>query len=180
MQGTTTSYKAFISYSSGDIRSAVRLHARLERYTFPRGARTDDGSPPEQLRPIFRDRLELRAGVSLANAIREALVQSDALVVLCSPRARISAWVNREIREFHAAARSRPTLAFILEGNPLAHPEDPQGCFQNALFETGIATPSDLASDARADFDRRRHFDLHLAASNYCRDPHGRRNDRSH
>jgi MTH538 TIR-like domain (DUF1863). len=108
---------------------------------------------PEQLRPIFRDRLELRAGVSLAKAIREALVQSDALIVLCSPRARISPWVNREICEFHAAERSRPTFAFILEGNPLANPEDPQGCFPNALFETSIATPSDLASDARADGD---------------------------
>src|SRR5438105_5959045 len=123
----TDHYRAFISYSSVDSRLATRLHARLERYIFPSGARMDNGNPPERLRPVFLDRVELRTGASLSETIRQALLESKVLVVICSPRARISVWVNREIREFREAHSDGAVLTFIVEGNPSSDSNDAYG-----------------------------------------------------
>ena len=52
------------------------------------------------LRPIFLDRAELPTSSDLAASVREALASSRYLIVICSPAAAKSRWVNEEIRYF--------------------------------------------------------------------------------
>src|ERR1700752_4774607 len=99
------SYWAFISYSSHDHGWARWLQRALETYVVPRrlvGGATPAGAAPERLRPIFRDRSELAADADLAGKGQAALERSAYLIVICSPQAAASRWVDEEIRRFRA------------------------------------------------------------------------------
>ncbi len=126
-------YRAFISYSHRDEHNARRLHRWLESYRLPRrlqGQSTDVGDVPRRLQPIFRDRLELPAATDLDAQVKQALGQSEALLVLCSPAARDSRWVGEEIRLFRTLHPGRPVIAVLLEG-------EPEESFPPALLEAG-------------------------------------------
>ena len=99
-------YKAFISYSHSDEAWARWLHRKLEHYRLPRSVRNGAQVGGGDLRPIFRDRDELASSGSLNAAILDALQRSDALIVICSPAAAKSRWVNQEISEFCRVQRA--------------------------------------------------------------------------
>jgi hypothetical protein len=116
-----TRYGAFISYSHADTAFARRLHRRLEAYRLPRrlARRTTDGSAPSRrLKPIFRDRDELAAASDLTEAVREAIAQSSSMIVVCSPAAAASEWVNLEIRLFRGLHGDHDILAALHRGEP--------------------------------------------------------------
>jgi len=126
-------YTAFLSYSHKDAATAGRLHRRLETYRLPKrlaGSETARGIVPERLWPIFRDREELPAATDLSETVREALAQSGALIVLCSPHSAASLWVAEEIEIFRRLHPDWPILAAILDG-------DPPDCFPRALRAFG-------------------------------------------
>ena len=134
------SYWAFISYSSKDEAVARRLHRGLEHYRMPRdlvGRPMRDGEPtPKRLFPVFRDRDELPLSADLGNAIESALKASRYLIVLCSPSAATSRWVNEEIRYFKSIGGEERIMAIIVSGEPNA--SDKAGsageeCFPPAL-----------------------------------------------
>ena len=122
------------------------------------------GLIPKTLRPIFRDRDDFTAGHSLSEQTLAALDASAALIVLGSPDAAKSHYVNEEVRLFKRRHPDRPIIPIILDGKP----GDPASeCFPPALkFEVspdGTITdqPADLlAADMRATGDGR---DLALA-----------------
>src|SRR5579871_6907519 len=99
-------YWAFLSYSHQDAAWADRLHRALERFVTPRGLEggpTPAGPPaPRRLHPIFRDRDELGASADLSARLVDALERSAYLIVICSPAAARSRWVNEEIKRFRA------------------------------------------------------------------------------
>lgn len=109
-------YRGFLSYSHRDSAAAARLHRALETYRIPKQFVAD--GLPDRLTPIFRDREELSAGTDLSAQVQEALAGSDALIILCSPAAKASKWVNKEIETFRALHPARPILAALLEGEP--------------------------------------------------------------
>ncbi len=114
---------AFISYSSKDAATAKKLHRALETYSIPRDLRGRpgrDGEIPYKLFPIFRDRDELPLAADLGSTITDALRASRYLIVLCSPNAAKSHWVDEEIRTFKAMGREDRILAIILDGEPNA------------------------------------------------------------
>lgn len=114
-------YRAFISYSHQDAAAGRRLHRRLERYVLPKrlvGRATPRGPVPRLLRPIFRDREDLPAADSLSEEVRAALAGSASLIVVCSPAARQSPWVSREVDLFRALHPDRPVLAALISGTP--------------------------------------------------------------
>ncbi|HEV7660676.1 MAG TPA: toll/interleukin-1 receptor domain-containing protein [Allosphingosinicella sp.] len=126
-------YTAFLSYSHKDSAAAGRLHRRLETYRMPRrlvGTETPRGPVPARLAPIFRDREELPAATDLSATVRAALVQSGALIILCSPAAAGSLWVAEEIETFRRIHPDRPILAAVLDG-------DPPDCFPQVLRALG-------------------------------------------
>ncbi|MCR5879192.1 toll/interleukin-1 receptor domain-containing protein [Phenylobacterium sp. J367] len=114
-------YRAFISYSHRDAAFGRRLHRRLEGYRLPRrlaGRATPRGPAPARLSPIFRDREELSAAHDLTAEVRQALAQSGALIVVCSPNAAGSPWVAREVELFRELHPDRPILAALIDGEP--------------------------------------------------------------
>ena len=151
-------YVAFLSYSHKDAAAARRVHRRLERYRIPRrlvGTAGRHGPVPARLTPIFRDREELPAAGDLSATVRSALAGSDHLVILCSPSAAASLWVEREIAAFRELRPGRPILAAIVDG-------EPADCYPAALIAGG-AEP--LAADlSRAGDGRSRGF-LKLVAA---------------
>ncbi|WP_052191945.1 toll/interleukin-1 receptor domain-containing protein [Sphingomonas sp. Ant H11] len=137
------SYIAFISYSHSDRYWAEWLHRTLERYRPPRhiGA---DLKKPTRLRPIFRDQAELSAGPDLGDSIRSALDRSSHLILLCSPSALASRWVNAELAHF-LTTHSVDRVLCVLVGD--SQPEKslleclPQDCARLCLSDKSLWPP---------------------------------------
>jgi len=121
-----TRYAAFISYAHADEAVAARLHKALETYPIPKNLEADHHA----LSPIFRDTAELTAHHSLSEKIRDAVDQSKFLIVLCSPAAKASHWVNEEIRLFRTLHGEASILCVLSEGTP-------DTSFPAALLEAG-------------------------------------------
>jgi len=86
----TLAYKAFLSYSHvSDIRLASALHSALHRFA----------KPWYRLRAmrVFRDKTSLSANPALWPAIEKALGSSEFFVLVASPAAASSTWVQKEI-----------------------------------------------------------------------------------
>ncbi len=127
-------YRAFISYSHADEEWAKWLHRALETYRVPKhlvGRETEFGPVPERLAPVFRDRDELATATNLGETLTRALQQSANQVVICSPAAARSRWVNEEILTYKRLGREHRVFCLIVGGEP----GDPaQECFPNALI----------------------------------------------
>ena len=114
-------YRAFISYSHADRATARWLHRALESYRLPPrliGKPSPRGLVPATLTPIFKDREDLPAANDLTAEVTAALQASSCLVVLCTPSAVASRYVDQEIALFRAAHPDRPILAALFEGEP--------------------------------------------------------------
>jgi tetratricopeptide (TPR) repeat protein len=148
-------YRAFISYSHADEAWAKWLHKALETYRVPKrlvGRETAAGAVPERLAPVFRDRDELATATSLGETLTRALQESACQLVICSPKAAQSRWVNEEIRTFKRLGRSHRIFALVVSGEPggSSRPElADQECFPPALlFEI---EPDGALSDRRTE-----------------------------
>ncbi|MGB5622053.1 MAG: TIR domain-containing protein [Gammaproteobacteria bacterium] len=134
MTETVGKFRAFISYSHDDKAAAEWLHRVLESYRLPSrlvGMQTPAGDVPARLTPIFRDRDELPAAGDLTTELRTALAQSMFLVVIASPSAAKSRWVNEEIRHFKQVHGDGRVLTLIADGSPGSG--DETECFPPAL-----------------------------------------------
>ena len=77
---------------------------------------------PRRLTPIFRDRDELASAPDLSMKIKDALRRSRVLLVVCSPNAAQSSYVNEEIVWFKSLGRSQRVITLIVSGEPGAGP----------------------------------------------------------
>jgi hypothetical protein len=114
-------YRAFVSYSHANTAAAKWLHRALEGFTIDKdlvGRETPRGSVPTSLKPIFRDRDDFTAGHTLTDQTLAALDASAALIVICSPAAANSHYVNEEIRLYRSRHPDRPVVPLIVEGKP--------------------------------------------------------------
>jgi tetratricopeptide (TPR) repeat protein len=170
-------YWAFISYSHRDSQWAAWLHRALESYHPPKplvGTETPVGIVPRKLSPIFRDREELASSTALGEALNAALAESACQVVICSPAAARSRWVNEEILAFKRLGREHRIFCFIVDGEPNASDipgEEDQECFPPALRyrldaagNLGSERTEPIAADARAGKDGRANAKLKLIA----------------
>jgi tetratricopeptide (TPR) repeat protein len=165
-------YRAFICYSQQDRKTAEALHRRLEGYRVPKylvGRESPSGPVPARLAPIFRDCDELAVSADIGTALREALIQSRFLIVLCSPAAARSRWVNAEIEIFraHRVENEHRILCVLLSGEP-ASPISEE-CFPPSLRkdESASAMPRfyPLAADFRPGREHRENEQLRLIAT---------------
>ena len=132
-------YRAYISYSHHDEKCAVWLHKKLEAYRVPRrlvGRKTASGVIPRRITPIFRDREELPSANDLGKTVNKALRDSANLIVICSPHAATSRWVNEEILTFKRLGRSDRIFCFIIDGEPNA--TDTHEFASDECFPTGL------------------------------------------
>jgi hypothetical protein len=111
----SSSYDAFVSYShAADGRLAPALQAGLQSLAKPWYRR-------RALR-VFRDKTSLSASPELWPAIERALAQARYFVLLASPEAAGSPWVEREVRWWRTH-RGRDTVLIVLTDGQLAWDE---------------------------------------------------------
>ncbi|MCW3845694.1 toll/interleukin-1 receptor domain-containing protein [Sphingomonas sp. LB-2] len=119
---STRPFRAFVSYCHADAAFAARLQRKLESYRLPRRLADRVAPLPGQaagrIGPIFRDREDLSAAADLSEAVREAIALSSALVVVASPDAARSLWVEREIALFRELHPEAPILVALARGEP--------------------------------------------------------------
>ncbi|WP_395714191.1 toll/interleukin-1 receptor domain-containing protein [Reyranella sp.] len=143
--GDPTFHDAFISYSRKDRPFAVLLQRALNGYTPP------SGLPVARRRlNVFRDEEDF-TGTEYFQAVRHHLAGSRKLIVLCSPNARASKFVDDEIRSFARTHAAGDLIPVLIAGRPetSGSPDDSQFAFPAALCEI-LELP--LAADYR-DFD---------------------------
>jgi tetratricopeptide (TPR) repeat protein len=170
-------YRAFISYSHSDERWAQWLHRALETYRLPRrlvGRETAFGPVPERLAPVFRDREELATATNLGETLTRALAESATQIVICSPAAARSRWVNEEILTFKRLGREDRIFCLIVAGEPGASAQPgaaDEECFPSALSyrmgpdgELSDVRSEPIAADVRPGKDGRNDAKLKLIA----------------
>jgi tetratricopeptide (TPR) repeat protein len=140
-------YTAYVSYSHSDARWAGWLHRALEGYRVPSrlvGRQGEHGKIPRRLAPVFRDREDLSSASDLGKRLTEALHSSLFLVVVCSPAAASSRWVNEEIRTFRDQHGPERIFCMLVEGEARGVGPSP---FPEELIKGGEKEP--LAADPR-------------------------------
>jgi len=149
-------YRAFISYSHQDKDWGEWLHRALEAYRVPKnivGKETAHGPIPRRLTPIFRDRDELATADDLSEEITNALRKSQFLVVICSPAAAQSRWVNEEIKTYKRLHGEGLVRAVIVGGAPFSGDPETE-CFPEALrfkFDAGGEMTAERSEPIAAD-----------------------------
>lgn len=123
---------AFISYKREDERWAKWLQRKLEHYRIPSVVCQENPNAPKELRPIFRDKTDLTSG-TLEGGLRQALLDSHYLIVICSPNATKSPYINLEIQTFVDAGRAADIIPFIVKGVPYAE-DKAQECYPEVLL----------------------------------------------
>jgi hypothetical protein len=126
MMAHSRTHDVFISYRSSrspDREIAERLQRTLETYPVPSTLRHSLVKParyafqPSRLR-VFRDGSDLSAAPNLWQAIREQLLRSRWLIVVCSPATPQSSWISKEIDTFVEAHGREHVIAVLIEGQP--------------------------------------------------------------
>jgi hypothetical protein len=105
-------HDVFICYSRRDSSFARSLEKALSNFTLPKGL----PSGQRRLR-VFRDENDF-TGIDYYKAIDRHLTASAKLVVLCSPEARRSDFVNDEIRRFRVARGADNIVPVLVAGVP--------------------------------------------------------------
>lgn len=169
-------YVAYISYTTVDRPAARWLHRAIETYRVPRKMLAKVGlEKPARLKPVFLDREELSSSANLAESLRTALDESDFLIVVCSPAAAASRWVNEEVKVFREQGKAERILCLIVGGEPLAVRRGfapALECFPPALLGTAVegqisaeSGAEPLAADLRPGGDSRGSARLKIIAA---------------
>ena len=125
-------HDAFISYSRKDKVFAARLQKALGNYQPPR-----DLPLPHRRLDVFRDEEDF-TGTEYYKSIERHLNNSGKLIVLCSPAARASKFVNDEITRFARARGPERIIPLLVAGIPNNEATPEQGAqmaFPDALCE---------------------------------------------
>ncbi len=105
-------YDAFLSYShAGDADLAASIQSSLQRFARP-------WYKTYALR-VFRDKTGLSANPALWNSIVSALEESEYLLLLASPHAAASEWVNQEVAWF-LRNRTPDKVLIVITGGQIA------------------------------------------------------------
>jgi tetratricopeptide (TPR) repeat protein len=145
-------FAAFISYCHSDDRAARALQQFLETYRLPRdvaGAEADRATLQTRLRPVFLDRADMAAATDLRGEIDAALLASGALIVVCSPAAARSRWVNLEIERFRQHHGDSRIFAVIIDG--VAHASEHAASADRECFPPALRLRDTPDGPVRAD-----------------------------
>ncbi|HWA01403.1 MAG TPA: TIR domain-containing protein [Caulobacterales bacterium] len=111
-------YAAFVSYRHHpvDRHFAQTLMRELEQFRTPASLRKI-GYPPA-LGTLFRDDDEAGVDGALSEQLRQALHDSEWLIVICSPRTADSRWVAREVEYYASLGRTDRIIPVVIDGDP--------------------------------------------------------------
>jgi tetratricopeptide (TPR) repeat protein len=159
---------AFISYSHADEKWASWLHRVLESYRIPGHIVEKYHLDSNRLIPIFRDRDELASSSDLSTTITQALAESNNLIVVCSPAAASSRWVNEEVRAFKQMGKADRVFCLLIDDPATAQETEPLAADPNSDADGKSGAKLKLISgllnvrldDLRQRENRRRHQKL--------------------
>ncbi|MDP1678667.1 MAG: TIR domain-containing protein [Candidatus Nitrotoga sp.] len=123
---------AFISYSRKDKVFASLVEKALENYTPPKSSAIS-----QKRLDIFRDEEDF-TGTDYHKAVNKHLQESRKLILICSPAARASRYVNDEVRIFAEANGSDNIIPILLGGipnNEASSEQDVEKAFPDTLVE---------------------------------------------
>ncbi|HET8783880.1 MAG TPA: TIR domain-containing protein [Pyrinomonadaceae bacterium] len=117
MEDANHKFDVFLSYSRKDEEFGKRLEEALENYALPKDVQARSIS--KKRLNVFRDRKDLvPTRADYYEAIEEYLKQSRYLVVICSPNARASEYVNAEIETYLRSHPADRVIPVLLSGKP--------------------------------------------------------------
>jgi len=135
-------FDAFISYSRHDVREARWLQEHIQTRVLPETIAKRLGGKRRRLDRVFRDETDLVGHPALSEALTQALDRSAYLVVVCSPYAANSRYVDDEIRYFVKLGRRDKILCVIAGGD--TEDEGLLNCFPPALRNGSPPLAADL------------------------------------
>ncbi len=149
-------YKAFISYRhlEPDMQAAEKLQKLLEGYKPPKNI-----TEKKETWRIFRDVSELQSSSDLSEDIRNAIEDSEFLIIICSPAYNESKWCRQELmhfRELHGNTNDN-IITLLVDGEPdKAFPELLRFTDMKSVDENGSETTvkveiEPLAANIKAD-----------------------------
>src|SRR5690349_10383310 len=148
-QGAAFVYDAFLSYSHQDEAVAAGIHKGLHRI----GRRV---GRLNALR-VFRDSTDLAANPDLWGKVTDAMDRSRYLIVVLSPRAATSQWVNKEV-DYWLQRRGPDQLLIVLAEGRLHFDEAAGRCDPDrsdaalpVLTEPGVLAAEPLHVDVSGD-----------------------------
>jgi WD40 repeat protein len=104
-------FDVFLSYSRKDRDFAVKLENALESYRYPQSLKRD-----KRNLNVFRDEADIEAAEDYYRTIEGHLKGSAKLVVLCSPDARHSKFVEDELRRFIESHSEQDVIPVLVRG----------------------------------------------------------------
>lgn len=125
-------YFAFISFQNADAREAVRLQHAIENYRLPAVLCREDRSIPRRIKPLFCYLNDMHSGEELMADLKQRMEQSRFLIVVCSPHAVASPYVNSGIDYFVSLGRRDSIIPVIVDGVPYSGDPETE-CFPEAL-----------------------------------------------
>ncbi|MBR2674769.1 MAG: toll/interleukin-1 receptor domain-containing protein [Mogibacterium sp.] len=132
-------YNAFISYNHNprDIAIAKNLQTKLERFRVPKGLKTAKGV--DDIERVFLDVGELGVAADLNDTIKDALDNTDYLIVIASPESKASQWCHKEVEHFLTTHTADQILTVLTDGEPIdVLPEEVM--HQKIVAEDGTVT----------------------------------------
>src|SRR6267154_909548 len=141
-------FDAFISYRQvePDKTIATKLHFLLETYKGPKSLQK--AGLRRKVSRIFIDRHEAQSG-GLTERISHALDQSRFLSVICSPKARESVWISREVELFLLKHDANSILPVLILGEIEKSFPEPLLRVSSSTTDAGLVDV--YAVDIRAD-----------------------------
>jgi hypothetical protein len=129
-ESSAAAFDVFISYSHTEAALAERLSRRIRRYRPPRAL----GMGRRRL-TVFRDVERLTTQAELSDALRERIGGAHNLLLLCSPAAAQSKYVDQEVAAF-VERKPRDVVHIVLAaGEPqAAFPPALKSAFQEPLY----------------------------------------------
>jgi WD40 repeat protein len=125
-------HDVFISYSRKDVAFARRLETALKNYKPPKELKL-----PARNLNVFRDEEDF-TGVEYFTSLDRHLGESSKLIVICSPNARASHYVDDEIRRFAKAHGPENIVSVLVAGipnNEVLPAQEEQKAYPEALCE---------------------------------------------
>ncbi|WP_026506785.1 toll/interleukin-1 receptor domain-containing protein [Butyrivibrio sp. MC2013] len=115
-------YDAFISYRHNEFDSFVaeNLHRKLENFRLPKSVIPKVLNGKKKIERVFRDVDELPLSDNLSDPISKALLNSDYLITICTPRYPESRWCMKEIEVFLQSHPRDHILVVLAEDEPAA------------------------------------------------------------
>jgi hypothetical protein len=111
--GSNNVFDAFISYSHEDVKLAEKISRRIRTYRPPRALKL-----PARKLLVFRDVERLTTTPDLSGALIEKIDASKQLILLASPSAAKSDYVEKELKEFIARRGKDRLLLVLCSGDP--------------------------------------------------------------